>query len=78
MAKVTHTVSVASVYRQLSSKIKTDNIEQAVIDEVKRQFERSGIIFYDKPGLYPIPPSHSKYEKPCSGMEVITISQDRL
>lgn len=75
MTQIKHTVSVATVYKQLSGKVKKDDIEQAVKDEVKRQFERSGIIFYDKPGLYPIPPSHAKHEKSPCGMEVITITQ---
>ena len=76
MAKVTHTVSVASVYKQLVGTVKRADIDRAVNDEVKRQFEQAGIVFYDKPGLQPIPPSHERREKgACGKMDVITITQ---
>lgn len=78
MTQIKHTVSVASVYKQLVGTVKRADIDRAVNEEVKRQFERAGIIFYDKPGLYPIPPSHEYREKrACGRMDVITITQDR-
>ena len=78
MTQIKHTVSVASVYKQLVGTVKKADLEHAVNEEVKSQFEQAGIVFYDKPGLHPIPPSHECREKgACGKMDVITITQGR-
>lgn len=76
MTQIKHTVAVVSVYKQLAGTVKQADLDHAVTEEVKRQFEQAGIVFYDKPGLYPIPPSDELREvKACGGMDVITITQ---
>ena len=76
MRKHTVTVSVGEVYRSLPSTLRTKDAENAVNDEVKRRFERQGIEFLDKPGLYPVPPCKMTRDKQ-GGSHVITISQWR-
>lgn len=72
------TVSVADVYHSLSGSVCANNLEHAVNAEVKNRFIKGGILFYDKPGLYPIPPAKTTFEKSCEGLRIITIRQDRL
>ena len=76
MRKHTVTVSVGEVYRSLPGTLRTKDAENAVSDEVKRRFERQGIGFLDKPGLYPVPPCKMTRDKQ-GGSHVITISQWR-
>lgn len=72
------TVSVADVMHSLSGLVPSSHLEAEVNREVKHRFIRAGILFYDKPGLYPIPPAKTTFEKSCEGLRIITIKQDRL
>ena len=74
MRKHTVTVSVGEVYRSLPGTLRTKDAESTINTEVKRRFERQGIHFLDKPGLYPVPPCKMSREK-VGGSHVITISQ---
>lgn len=74
MRKHTVVVSVGEVYRSLPGTLRTKNAESVINAEVKRRFERQGIEFLDKPGLYPVPPCKMSREK-VGGSHVITISQ---
>ena len=74
MRKHTVVVSVGEVYRSLLGTLRTKNAESVINTEVKRRFERHGIEFLDKPGLYPVPPCKMSREK-VGGSHVITISQ---
>ena len=74
MRKHTVVVSVGEVYRSLPGTLRTKDAERVINDEVKRRFERQGIHFLDKPGLYPVLPCKMSREK-VGGSHVITISQ---
>lgn len=76
MRKHTVTVSVGEVYRSLPGTLRTKDAESTINTEVKRRFERQGIHFLDKPGLYPVPPCKMSRDKQ-GGSHVITISQWR-
>ena len=76
MRKHTVTVSVGEVYRSLLGTLRTKDAESVINTEVKRRFERQGIEFLDKPGLYPVPPCKMTRDKQ-GGSHVITISQWR-
>ena len=76
MRKHTVTVSVGEVYRSLPGTLRTKDAESTINTEVKRRFERQGIHFLDKPGLYPVPPCKMTRDKQ-GGSHVITISQWR-
>ena len=74
MSKHTVIVSVGEVYRSLPDTLRTKDAESVINTEVKRRFERQGIEFLDKPGLYPVPPCKMTRDKQ-GGSHVITISQ---
>jgi len=71
------TVSVGDVQRSVAKR-GFDNHEKfiaAVNAELKHVFEAQGIRFYDKPGLYPLPPGRLTSQH--MGVDrIITISQD--
>jgi hypothetical protein len=70
------TVAVADIYRDLAdSCVPAPTKERMVKTELKRRFKNAGIIFYDRPGLYPIPPCRTKFKMAADGMAVITIYQ---
>ena len=48
--------------------------ERFLLAEIKRIFTRQGIAFYDRPGLYPLPPCHYNARR-VGGELVITITQ---
>lgn len=69
---ITASVNVAVVQCSLGPK----PAEKKVLDEVKARFEKRGIIFQDRPGLYPVPPYKLSSEKLVNGYKVITIKQE--
>lgn len=79
MTNSTVTVSVADVYRDLSDCIAIHGaFEQMVLTEIKQRFVRAGISFYDRIGLYPIPPYQMSSVMERSGLQIITIKQQRF
>ena len=73
---ITATVSVSDLYKSLPSNARKANIEDQIKAMIKAEFERQGIRFLDKPGLYPAAPYHMKKED-IGAFPVITIKQGR-
>ena len=71
---LTVTVHVSDLYKSLPKRINPDEVERQIKLLIKAEFERQGIRFLDKPGLYPVPPCKMSREK-VGGSHVITISQ---
>ena len=59
---ITATVSVSDLYKSLSSNARKINVEEQIKAMIKTEFERQGIRFLDKDGLYPAIPYHMKSE----------------
>ena len=70
------TVHVRDLYKSLPNSIKPAEAEQRIKDMIKPEFERHGIRFLDKPGLYPVPPYHMRSEM-VGAFPEITIKQGR-
>ena len=73
---ITATVSVSDLYKSLPSNARKINVEEQIKAMIKADFERQGIRFLDKQGLYPATPYHMKKED-VGAFPVITIKQGR-
>ena len=71
---ITATVHVGDLYKSLPSNARKANIEDQIKAMIKAEFERKGIRFLDKPGLYPAAPYHMKKEE-IGAFPVVTIKQ---
>ena len=71
---ITATVHVSDLYKSLPKGIKPDEVERQIKLLIKAEFERQGIRFLDKQGLYPAAPYHMKKED-IGAFPVITIKQ---
>ena len=73
---LTVTVHVSDLYKSLPKRINPDEVERQIKLLIKAEFERQGIRFLDKVGLYPAAPYHMKKED-IGAFPVITIKQGR-
>ena len=73
---LTVTVNVRDLYDSLPSGCRIADAEKAIKAMIKTEFERQGIRFLDKQGLYPAAPYHMKKED-IGAFHVITIKQGR-
>lgn len=71
---ITATVHVGDLYKSLPKGIKSDEVERQIKLLIKAEFERQGIQFLDKPGLYPVTPCHMRSEM-VGAFPEITIKQ---
>ena len=55
---ITATVSVSDLYKSLPSNARKINVEEQIKAMIKAEFERQGIRFLDKDGIYPAIPYH--------------------
>lgn len=67
-------VHVRDLYKSLPKGIKPDEVERQIKLLIKAEFERQGIRFLDKDGLYPAIPYHMKSEM-IGAFPEITIKQ---
>jgi len=75
--KIVAIVNEKSVYLRLVKRMPPYQAIVSVPNEVKAEFERKGIQFFDKPGLYPLIPYQIKKERVGNWL-TITISQGRV
>ena len=73
---ITATVHVGDLYKSLPSNTRKSTADDQIKAMIKAEFERQGIRFLDKPGLYPAAPYHMKKED-IGAFPVITIKQGR-
>jgi hypothetical protein len=76
--KIEATISRKQVLHALQRKhprAREKDLESELIHEIKQRFIGKGIVFMDKPGLYPIPPCHKRLERVGNDL-VYTIRQD--
>ena len=73
---LTVTVNVRDLYDSLPSGCRIADAENAIKAMIKAEFERQGIRFLDKDGLYPAIPYHMKKED-VGAFPTITIKQGR-
>ena len=71
---LTVTVHVSDLYKSLPKRINPDEVERQIKLLIKAEFERQGIRFLDKQGLYPAAPYHMKKEE-IGAFPVVTIKQ---
>lgn len=71
---LTVTVHVSDLYKSLPKGIKPDEVERQIKQLIKAEFERQGIRFLDKPGLYPVTPCYMRSET-VGAFPEITIKQ---
>ena len=71
---ITATVHVGDLYKSLPKGTKTAEVERQIKLLIKSEFERQGVRFMDKSGLFPVPPSHMRSEM-VGAFPVITIKQ---
>ena len=71
---ITATVHVGDLYKSLPKRINPDEVERQIKLLIKAEFERQGIQFLDKPGLYPVTPCHMRSEM-VGAFPEITIKQ---
>ena len=71
---ITATVNVSDLYKSLPDSIKPTEAEQRIKAMIKAEFERQGIRFLDKDGLYPAIPYHMQ-SKMVGAFPEITIKQ---
>ena len=71
---ITATVYVGDLYKSLPKGTKTAEVERQIKLLIKSEFERQGVRFMDKSGLFPVPPSHMRSEM-VGAFPVITIKQ---
>ena len=71
---ITATVHVGDLYDSLPSGCRIADAEKAIKAMIKTEFERQGIRFLDKDGLYPAIPYHMKSEM-IGAFPEITIKQ---
>jgi hypothetical protein len=77
MKRIAASVNVRDVYHALSWNTPTNQLEESVIHEIKRRFERQGVVFETRHGLFPIPPYKLKNEILPDGFRIIQITQDQ-
>ena len=70
------TVHVRDLYKSLPSNTRKSTADDQIKAMIKAEFERQGIRFLDKQGLYPAAPYHMKKEE-VGAFPVITIKQGR-
>ena len=73
---ITATVHVGDLYKSLPSNTRKSTADDQIKAMIKAEFERQGIRFLDKQGLYPAAPYHMKKEE-VGAFPVITIKQGR-
>ena len=73
---ITATVHVGDLYKSLPSNTRKSTADDRIKAMIKAEFERQGIEFLDKPGLYPVPPSHMRSEM-VGAFPEITIKQGK-
>ena len=73
---ITATVHVSDLYKSLPSNTRKSTADDQIKAMIKAEFERQGIRFLDKQGLYPAAPYHMKKEE-VGAFTVITIKQGR-
>ena len=71
---ITAIVHVGDLYKSLSSNTRNSTADSQIKAMIKAEFERQGIRFLDKAGLYPAAPYHMKKEE-VGAFPVITIKQ---
>ena len=71
---ITATVHVSDLYKSLPKNIRPADAESQIRSLIKSEFERQGVRFMDKSGLFPVPPSHMRSEM-VGAFPVITIKQ---
>ena len=71
---LTVTVHVSDLYKSLPKIINPDEVERQIKLLIKAEFERQGIQFLDKPGLYQVTPCHMRSEM-IGAFPEITIKQ---
>lgn len=71
---ITVTVNVGDLYKSLPSNARKASIEDQIKAMIKAEFERQGIRFLDKDGLYPAIHYHMKSEM-IGAFPEITIKQ---
>ena len=71
---LTVTVHVSDLYKSLPKRINPDEVERQIKLLIRAEFERQGIQFLDKPGLYPVTPCHMRSEM-IGAFPEITIKQ---
>lgn len=74
--RVIATVNQRDIYNSLPRNARIKDVEQQILDGMKREFERQGILFLDKPGLYPEYPNTFTKERIGNWLE-ITIKQGK-
>ena len=73
---ITATVHVGDLYKSLPHNHRKQNTDERIKAMIKADFERQGIRFLDKQGLYPAVPYHMRKEE-VGAFPVITIKQGR-
>ena len=73
---LTVTVNVRDLYKSLPSNTRKSTADDQIKAMIKAEFERQGIRFLDKPGLYPVPLYHMRSEM-VGAFPEITIKQGR-
>ena len=71
---LTVTVHVSDLYKSLPSNSQKHAVDDQIKAMIKAEFERQGIQFLDKPGLYPVTPCHMRSEM-IGAFPEITIKQ---
>ena len=71
---LTVTVNVRDLYDSLPSGCRIADAEKAIKAMIKAEFERQGIRFLDKQGLYPVTPCYMRSET-VGAFPEITIKQ---
>ena len=71
---ITATVHVGDLYKSLPSNSQKHAVDDQIKAMIKAEFERQGIRFLDKQGLYPAAPYHMKKEE-IGAFPVVTIKQ---
>ena len=73
---ITAMVYVGDLYKSLPANTRKQYADEQIKALIKAEFERQGIRFLDKQGLYPAVPYHMKKED-VGAFHVITIKQGR-
>ena len=71
---ITAMVSVSDLYKSLPHNHRKQNTDEQIKAMIKAEFERQGIRFLDKQGLYPAVPYHMRKVE-VGAFPVITIKQ---
>lgn len=73
---ITAMVYVGDLYKSLPANTRKQHADEQIKALIKAEFERQGIRFLDKPGLYPVPPCHMRQET-SGAFPIVTIKQGR-